>query len=118
MSYCSGHFLDQGGENLWVMVAVLAGRLLLPISYWHVSSGYVSMKKIYKGDMVKIGVSLERLVELERIDPESYYYVKDNMGKVGQVFDVTTADNGMTTYHVNFGKEIGMFYPDEVTLVD
>lgn len=116
MSDCFNHIADPRGETRWVLVAVLVGRLLLPVSDRNVSSWYVPMK-IYKGDMVKVTVSTEKLVELERIDPESYYYLKDRMDGVGQVYDITVAENGMTTYHVNFGKEIGMFYPNEVTLV-
>ena len=74
--------------------------------------------KIYKGDMVKISVTQKDMNELYHIDPESYYYLEKYQGRVGQVFDMTTAENGYMTYHVNFGKEIGMFYGREVTLTE
>jgi hypothetical protein len=55
---------------------------------------------------------------MKEIDPESSFYVDKFMGRKGQVFDVTTTSGGFENYHVNFGKEIGIFYRDEVTLAD
>jgi hypothetical protein len=56
--------------------------------------------------------------EMVHIDPESVFYLDKFAGKKGQVFDITTTSGGFTNYHVNFGKEIGIFYADEVTLAD
>lgn len=74
--------------------------------------------KIYKGDRVRIGLTQNRLKEIDLIDPETVHYIQQFRGKVGQVFDITTTSTGFTNYHVNFGKEIGIFYSEEVTLVD
>jgi hypothetical protein len=68
--------------------------------------------------MVKIQVTEQRLKEMKEIDPESSFYVDKFMGRKGQVFDVTTTSGGFENYHVNFGKEIGIFYRDEVTIAD
>lgn len=56
--------------------------------------------------------------EMFQIDPESVSYLEKFEGKKGQVFDITTTSSGYTNYHVNFGKDIGIFYRSEVTLAD
>jgi hypothetical protein len=56
--------------------------------------------------------------EMTYIDPESVFYIDKFGGKVGQVFDITRTSGGFVNYHVNFGKDIGIFYESEVTIAD
>jgi hypothetical protein len=64
---------------------------------------------------VKVQMPKKKLEEKKLIDPETAYYLEKFLGQTGQVFDITMTKSGFTTYHVNFGNEIGIFYADEVT---
>jgi hypothetical protein len=67
-------------------------------------------------------VKVKKLTEKQRkemtyIDPESVFYIDKFAGQVGQVFDVTTTSGGFLNFHVNFGKDIGIFYEKEIEFV-
>jgi hypothetical protein len=67
-------------------------------------------KRIFKGDLVRVVASVYR-------DVEDHEYVKSFAGKEGQLFDVTISSEGVESYHINFGNEIGIFYKNEIELV-
>lgn len=50
-------------------------------------------------------------------NPENEFYLSKFAGKIGQLFDITRSDRGVVSFHVNFGKDIGIFYETEIELV-
>jgi hypothetical protein len=70
------------------------------------------MKKFHIGDRVRV-----KKLQQNDGDPETSYYVESFAGKTGQLFDVTRTSRGVPNFHVNFGKDIGVFYENEIELV-
>jgi hypothetical protein len=70
------------------------------------------------GDQVRVKkLDQKRKSEIRTIDPETLYYIEKFEGKVGQLFDVTLTSEGFKNYHINFGKDIGIFYEKEIEYV-
>jgi hypothetical protein len=73
------------------------------------------LMRIVKGDRVRVKKLTEKKkAEMAYVDPESVFYLDKFEGKEGQVFDITKTSGGFTNFHVNFGKDIGIFYENEV----
>lgn len=54
--------------------------------------------------------------EIEQLDAEDYYYIKDFMNKKGKIVDIKcNSSNGIYSYKVEFDREIfGYFYDGDL----